>query len=123
MGDIMKNGIMWSGVGIVLIFFSASALRPSLNGQYRNSVLERCSSASSEGADGVRLVTQWLNTVAAKPLMTKFAERDTTLKKEMDKANFWTGGSFVVEAVRCESISAAGLNLVRTTHIINPIPT
>jgi hypothetical protein len=72
---------------------------------------------SPKGSLGIECATEWLNSNEGKPLLSKLSEFDDVLKKEMDKANFWTGGRFVVEEACCTSISPAGLNLLLGVNI------
>lgn len=59
--------------------------------------------------DGVQQAIGFLNT---QPKLAKaLALCDTKLKDEMDGANFWSAGNFIVQEVTCEGIVPEGLRL------------
>ena len=63
----------------------------------------------SEESDGVTVAVDYLN--SAQDLLRKFAMKNPTLKADMDKANFWTGGNFVIDKSICTGVTEQGLNV------------
>ena len=61
-------------------------------------------------ADGVEQTVAFLNNQGK--LTRALALCDATLKDDMDGANFWSAGNFVVNEVRCEGVRPEGLQLL-----------
>ena len=55
----------------------------------------------NRGSAGVETLISYLNGKDSRVLLSKLTMSDSALKEEMQKANFWTGGNFVVEHCTC----------------------
>jgi hypothetical protein len=58
---------------------------------------------------GVEIARDYLNSPAAKTLVKKIVLLDQKLFEEAEKANFWSGQSFVVKDCECTDILKEGL--------------
>jgi len=69
-------------------------------------------STESSGSLGVEVAREYLNDRhRSGDLLNVLAIGNENLRKEMEAANFWTGGSFLVKGARCTAIVKEGLEL------------
>ena len=66
-------------------------------------------------SDGVQQAMSLLN--AQSKLARALALGDSKLKDDMDGANFWSAGNFIVQEVTCEGIVPEGLRLVARCEV------
>lgn len=104
-------------VCLIWVFFVSSVIGFTPNSAMAPVHVKRQCQENNEGSEGVNLATEWLNSSLGQALLLKFAERDEKLKKEMEKSNFWTGGSFTLEAGRCTNIAPDGINVSLDVNI------
>lgn len=64
-----------------------------------------------EGSTGIEAAIAHLNTPSAQRLLQRLASFDPELSREMQDANFWSGGTAVVTGARCTGIAEDGLQL------------
>jgi hypothetical protein len=70
------------------------------------------SSNNDVGSIGIELTKTYLNSLDGKELRKKLVLNDEKLLKDMQSANFWTGGSFVINDAECTGISKDGIQFV-----------
>lgn len=70
-----------------------------------------CSSVIDVGSLGVETAIEYLNSPTAQDLLNSFALNNIKLKEDIQKANFWTNGNFVIQSSLCVGIVQAGLQL------------
>lgn len=75
----------------------------------RRSTSLTSATSTSEGSLGVEAAITYLNN--NKVLIQKLALGNKKLKKEMEDANFWTGGAYTITSSTCLGIVENGLNL------------
>jgi hypothetical protein len=69
-------------------------------------------SSSISSSIPLEITTAYLNSNEAKELRKKLVLNDQQLLKDMQSANFWTGGSFVISDAECVGISKDGIQFV-----------
>lgn len=74
--------------------------------------LASSSPTATTGSHGVESAIKWLNNPEeSKGLLNLLSLGDAKLKEDMERANFWTGGSFVVKKSSCKGILKEGLEI------------
>ena len=61
------------------------------------------------GSVGVEILKDFLNSKVSEEFVKKLVLRDEKLLKEYEKANFWSGQSFIIKGSTCQGIKAEGL--------------
>ena len=69
------------------------------------------SSARHAGSPGVEAAIDYLNKKSSFPLVRSLVITDKTLNDEVNRANMWTGGSFIIESATIKGIQKQGMNV------------
>lgn len=75
----------------------------------RYMVKQELEANSEEASSGVKILQDYLNN--KKSILKKMVLLNEKLRKEIENANFWTGGSFLVEDTICNGIIENGFNI------------
>lgn len=79
-----------------------------------NSIVETVNSNDIDHAgesEGIKIAIDYLNSSNGKALLNKLCFNNNNLREEAEKANFWTGGDFVITNSSCIGIIEEGLQI------------